>query len=259
MRIFDTHAHYYKEDFGGELEQLLADLPSRGVGRVLAIGCDLASSEEEIELAARYDYIYAAVGIHPEHAADVPENWEIELEKLLKRDKVVALGEIGLDYHYPEPPKEIQQEIFVKQLEIAKRLKKPVVIHSREASADTLEILKKYKPRGVLHCFSGSAETAREAVKLGMYIGFTGVLTFKNAKKARAACEAVPTDRLLLETDCPYMAPVPHRGERCDSSMLVFTAAAMAEIKGFSTEEMIETARENGERLFFGKEQKITE
>ena len=254
MGLFDTHAHYYKEDFGEELEQLLADLPSRNVERVLAIGCDIASSEEEIELAARYDYIYAAVGIHPEHAASVPEGWEGELEKLLKRDKVVALGEIGLDYHYPEPPRDVQREIFVRQLEIAKRLDMPVVIHSRDASADTLDILREYKPRGVLHCFSGSAETAREVVKLGMYIGFTGVLTFKNSKKARAACEAVPPDRLLLETDCPYMAPVPHRGARCDSSMLAFTAAAMAEIKGVSTEEMIETAHKNGERLFFGIE-----
>ena len=250
MGLFDTHAHYFKNDFGEELERLLADLPSRGVERVLAIGCDIPSSEEELELAERFDYILAAVGIHPEYAADVPEGWESELERLLKHDKAIALGEIGLDYHYPEPPRDVQREVFVKQLEIAKRLDMPVVIHSREASADTLDILKEYKPRGVLHCFSGSAETAREVVKLGMYIGFTGVLTFKNAKKARAACEAVPIDKLLLETDCPYMAPVPHRGERCDSSMLKFTAAAMAEIKGVSTEEMIEIARENGERLF---------
>ena len=252
MGLFDTHAHYFKNDFGEELERLLADLPSRGVERVLAIGCDIPSSEEELELAERFDYIWTAVGIHPEYAADVPEGWESELERLLKHDKAIALGEIGLDYHYPEPSRDVQRGVFVKQLEIAKRLDMPVVIHSREASADTLDILKEYKPRGVLHCFSGSAETAREVVKLGMYIGFTGVLTFKNSKKARAACEAVPIDRLLLETDCPYMAPVPHRGERCDSSMLKFTAAAMAEIKGAPTEEMIEIARENGERLFFG-------
>ena len=137
---------------------------------------------------------------------------------------------------------------------MAERLNMPVIIHSRDASGDTMEILKRYKPRGVLHCFSGSAETAREVVKLGMYIGFTGVLTFKNSKKAWAACEAVPIDRLLLETDCPYMAPVPHRGERSDSSMIRFTAAKMAEIKGVSTEEMIDIARRNGERLFFGTE-----
>lgn len=251
MGIFDTHAHYYREDFGEDLDIILADLPSKNVERVLAIGCDLISSEEEIALSARYDHIYAAAGIHPENAAEVPENWESELERLLKRDKVVALGEIGLDYHYPEPPEDVQRGVFVKQLEIAKRLDMPVVIHSRDACADTLEILRQYKPRGVLHCFSGSAETAREVVKLGMYIGFTGVLTFKNSKKAWAACEAVPIDRLLLETDCPYMAPVPHRGERCDSSMIRFTAEKMGEIKGVSAEKMIEIARENGERLFF--------
>lgn len=251
MGIFDTHAHYMKNDFGEELYPLLADLPRRNVGRVLAIGVDIESSLEEIELAARYDYIYAAAGIHPEHAADVPEDWERQLEALLKRDKVIALGEIGLDYHYPEPPKDVQKAVFVRQLELAKRLDMPVVIHSRDASGDTLEILQQHKPRGVLHCFSGSPETAREVVKLGMYIGFTGVLTFKNSKKAWAACAETPIDRLLLETDCPYMAPVPHRGERCDSSMIAFTAAKMAQIKGVSTEEMIDIAYRNAERLFF--------
>ncbi len=256
MGIFDTHAHYYKDDFGEDLETLLADLPCRNVERVLAIGCDLPSSEEEIALAAKYDYIYAAVGVHPEHAANLPDNWESRLEELLKCEKVVALGEIGLDNHYPEPPKDVQRGVFVKQLEIAKRLDKTVIIHSREAMGDTLELLKEYKPRGVMHCFSGSVESMREVVKLGMYIGFTGALTFKNSLKARAVCAETPIDRLLLETDCPYMAPVPHRGERSDSSMIQYTAAVMAEIKGVSTEEMIETARRNGERLFFGEELK---
>lgn len=253
MPIFDTHAHYWRQDYGEDLDGLLERLPSLGVERVLAVGCDIPTSREEIELAKRYDYIYAAAGIHPEQAADLPENWESDLESLLNRDKVVALGEIGLDYHYPDnPPKEVQKSVFIRQLEIAEQLSMPVIIHSRDAWADTLEILREYKPRGVVHCFSGSAETAREIVKLGMYVGFTGVLTFKNSKKAWAACAEVPIERLLLETDCPYMAPVPHRGERCDSSMIKFTAAKMAEIKGVSAEEMIERARENGERLFFG-------
>lgn len=252
MGIFDTHAHYMKSDFGEELDTLLADLPSKNVDRVLAIGVNIESSVEEIKLAERFDFIYAAAGIHPEYAAGLPESWESELRALLKRDKVVALGEIGLDYHYEDgAPKELQREVFIKQLEIARELDLPVVIHSRDAMGETLEILKKYKPRGVMHCFSGSAESALEVVRLGLYVGFTGVLTFKNSKKAWAACEAVPLDRLLLETDCPYMAPVPHRGERCDSSMIKFTAQKMAEIKGVSTEEMIEIARENGERLFF--------
>lgn len=252
MPIFDTHAHYWRQDYGEDLDGLLERLPSLGVERVLAVGCDILTSREEIELAERYDYIYAAAGIHPEQAADLPEDWESALEELLHRDKVVALGEIGLDYHYPDgAPKDVQKAVFIRQLEIAERLSMPVIIHSRDASGGTLEILKEYKPRGVVHCFSGSAETAREIVKLGMYIGFTGVLTFKNSKKAWAACAEVPIERLLLETDCPYMAPVPHRGERCDSSMIAFTAAKMAEIKGVSVEEMIERARENGERLFF--------
>ncbi|MDE6733219.1 MAG: TatD family hydrolase [Oscillospiraceae bacterium] len=251
MGIFDTHAHYMRSDFGEELETLLADLPSKNIERVLAIGVELESSAEEIKLAERFDFIYAAAGIHPEHVLELPENWESELRALLKRDKVVALGEIGLDYLYEDgAPKELQREVFIKQLEIARELDLPVVIHSRDAMGETLEILKEYKPRGVMHCFSGSAESALEVVRLGMYIGFTGVLTFKNSKKAWAACEAVPLDRLLLETDCPYMAPVPHRGERCDSSMLKFTAEKMAEIKGVSTEEIIKITRENGKRLF---------
>lgn len=256
MGIFDTHAHYMKDDFGEDLETLLADLPRHNVERVLAIGCDLPSSEEEIALAARYDYIYAAVGVHPEHAADLPEDWERRLEELLSRDKVLALGEIGLDNHYPEPPRDIQREVFVKQLEMAKRLDKTVIIHSREAMGETLELLKQYKPRGVMHCFSGSVESMREIVKLGMYIGFTGALTFKNSLKARAVCAETPIDRLLLETDCPYLAPIPFRGKRSDSSMIQYTAAVMAELKGVSTEEMIEIARKNGERLFFGEELK---
>lgn len=252
MGIFDTHAHYMLSDFGDGLGQLLDALPGRGVEKVLAIGVDIGSSKEETALAERYGYIWAAAGIHPEHAAEVPENWEEELKTLLAHEKVIALGEIGLDYHYPDPPRDVQRKIFTRQLEIARELDMPVIIHSRDASGEVLEILREYRPRGVLHCFSGSAETAREVVKLGMYVGFTGVLTFKNSKKARAACEAVPTDRLLLETDSPYMAPEPHRGERSDSSMIKYTAAKMAEIKGVSAEEMIETARENGERLFFG-------
>lgn len=252
MPIFDTHAHYWRRDFGDELDAVLERLPSQNVERVLAIGCDIPTSVEEIALAERYDYIYAAVGFHPENVAELPDDWESKLMELLKHDKAVAVGEIGLDYHYPDSaPKEVQREVFIRQLEIAEKFNLPVVIHSRDASGDTLEILKEYKPRGVLHCFSGSAETAHEVVKLGMYVGFTGVLTFKNSKKAQAACEAVPIERLLLETDCPYMAPVPHRGERCDSSMIEFTAAKMAEIKGVDAEKMIEIARENGERLFF--------
>ena len=253
MGIFDTHAHYLREDFGEDLEPLVSSLTEKGVERVIAVGCDLESSREEIALAHRHSFVYASAGIHPENAADLPVDWERQLEALIADERVCALGEIGLDHHYPEPPRDIQHEVFRKQLEMAKRLDKAVIIHSRDACEETMELLREFKPRGVVHCFSGSAETAREVVKLGMYVGFTGVLTFKNSKKAVAACEAVPIDRLLLETDSPYMAPVPHRGEKSDSSMIRFTAAKMAEIKGVSTEEMIETANRNGRNLFFGE------
>lgn len=251
MGIFDTHAHYLKRDFGDELEQVLEELPRKNVERVLAIGCGLDEYEETLALTKKYDYICCALGVHPEYAEGLPENWAEILENSLKEQGVAALGEIGLDYHFNDQNKPVQRDLFIKQLELAKKLDLPVIIHSRDACEDTMSILREYKPRGVMHCYSYSAETAREIIALGMYISFTGVLTFKNAKKAVSSCEAVPIERLLLETDCPYMAPEPHRGERCDSSMIAFTAAKMAEIKGVSAEEMIEIARENGERLFF--------
>ena len=254
MGIFDTHAHYLRQDFGDELERVLEELPKKNVERVLAIGCGLDEFEENAALINKYDYIYGAFGVHPEYAEGLPENWTEKLEIALKEKKAVALGEFGLDYHYGSDNKIKQREVFVNQLELAKKLDLPVIIHSRDACEDTMEILREYKPRGVMHCFSYSAETAKEVVKLGMYVGFTGVLTFKNAKKTAAACEAVPIERLMLETDCPYMAPEPHRGERCDSSMIAFTAAKMAEIKGVSADEMIEIANKNGRRLFFGEE-----
>ena len=254
MGIFDTHAHYLKRDFPEDLEEVLNGLKGKNVERIIAVGCNLEASEEEIALAQRYEMVYASAGIHPEDAGKLPSDWEERLLELLKMPKVVALGEIGLDYHYDDAPeKEVQRDVFIKQLEMAKALDLPVIIHSRDACAETMEILRKYKPRGVMHCFSYSAETAQEVIKLGMYIGFTGVLTFKNAKKAVQACEEIPIDRLLLETDSPYMAPEPHRGERSDSSMIQYTAAKMAEIKGVSTEEMIEIANQNGRRLFFGE------
>ncbi|MGN1423522.1 MAG: TatD family hydrolase [Oscillospiraceae bacterium] len=254
MGIFDTHAHYLREDFGEELDAVVGALPEKGVERVIAVGCDLESSLEEISLAERYGFVYASAGIHPENAAGLPSDWEERLAALLSERKVCALGEIGLDHHYPDPPRDIQHEVFRKQLEMAKRLDMPVIIHSRDACEETMALLREFRPRGVVHCFSGSAETAREVVRLGMYVGFTGVLTFKNSKKALAACAAVPPDRLLLETDSPYMAPVPHRGEKSDSSMIIYTAAKMAEIKGVSAEEMIDIANRNGRRLFFGEE-----
>lgn len=253
MGIFDTHAHYLKRDFGDELDEVLSGLPKKNVERVLAIACGLDEYDETADLLGRYDYIYGAFGVHPEYAEGLPEDWEKTLENALKNEKAVALGEFGLDYHFNDQNKDVQRAVFEEQLILAKKLDLPVVIHSRDACEDTMTLLREYKPRGVMHCFSYSPEIAKEVVKLGMYVSFTGVLTFKNAKKATEACSVVPIERLLLETDCPYMAPEPHRGERCDSSLIAFTAAKMGEIKGVSADEMIEIANKNGRRLFFGE------
>ncbi len=250
MGIFDTHAHYLREDFGDGLDGLLAGMPEMGVEKIMAVGYDLASSAEEAELARRYPFITAAAGVHPENCGGLPADWVEQIGRLLERPEVTALGEIGLDYHYEGYDKALQADVFERQLALAQKLDKPVIIHSRDACEDTMVFLRKYKPRGVMHCFSYSPEIAREVVKLGMYVGFTGVLTFKNSKKAWASCAEVPMDRLLLETDSPYMAPVPHRGEKSHSGMIKYTAAKMAEIKGVSAEEMTEICRENGERLF---------
>ena len=253
MGIFDTHAHYLKRDFGDELDEVLSGLPEKNVERVLAIACGLDEYEETADLLGRYDYIYGAFGVHPEYAEGLPEDWKKTLENALKNEKAVALGEFGLDYHFNDQNKDVQRAVFEEQLILAKKLDLPVVIHSRDACEDTMTLLREYKPRGVMHCFSYSPEIAKEVVKLGMYVSFTGVLTFKNAKKAAEACSVVPIERLLLETDCPYMVPEPHRGERCDSSLIAFTAAKMGEIKGVSADEMIEIANKNGRRLFFGE------
>lgn len=250
MGIFDTHAHYLKEDFGAALYPLLESMSDVGVERIMAVGYDLDSSLEEMRLAEKYPFVVSAAGIHPENCADLPADWLSRIEAMLSQPKVMALGEIGLDYHYDGYDKALQTDVFEQQLILARRLDMPVIIHSRDACEDTMTLLRKYRPAGVMHCFSYSPEIAREVVSLGMYVGFTGVLTFKNSKKAWASCQEVPSDRLLLETDCPYMAPMPHRGERSHSGMIKYTAARMAELKGVSTEEMIRICRENGERLF---------
>lgn len=202
-------------------------------------------------LCEKYDYIYGAVGIHPECANDLPDNWLSDVEALLSHPKIVAVGEIGLDYHWEdECPREKQKEVLIAQLELAKKHDLPVVIHDREAHGDMMDILRKYKPKGVVHCFSGSAELAQETVKLGMYIGLGGVVTFKNARHSVEVAKAIPLDRLLTETDAPYMAPVPFRGKRCDSSMIPYDAAKIAEVRGITAQEVLETACENACRLF---------
>lgn len=249
--IFDTHSHYADSAFDGDRDELLAALPDKGVRFAALAGSSMQDSAENVALAQKYGYIYAAVGVHPESVDETPSDYREKLTELVKSsEKVRAIGEIGLDYHYENYDRDKQILFFRQQLELASELSLPVIVHSRNASEDTLDILKEYRPAGVVHCFSGSAEVAREVIKLGMYIGFTGVLTFKNAKKALRALEAVPLDRLLLETDCPYMAPEPLRGRRCDSSMICYTAEKTAQIKGVSTQELLDITCRNGMDLY---------
>lgn len=245
--IFDTHSHYADSAFDGDRDELLAALPDKGVRFAALAGSSMQDSAENVALAQKYGYIYAAVGVHPESVDETPSDYREKLTELVKSsEKVRAIGEIGLDYHYENYDRDKQILFFRQQLELARELSLPVIVHSRSASEDTLDILKEYRPAGVVHCFSGSAEVAKEVIKLGMYIGFTGVLTFKNAKKALRALEVVPLDRLLLETDCPYMAPEPLRGRRCDSSMICYTAEKAAQIKGVSTQELLDITCRNG-------------
>jgi len=249
--IFDTHAHYADRAFDEDRDEMLASLPDKGVRYVVLAASSVRDTVENSRLAEKYDYIYCAAGIHPEFADSNPANYMDTLRDTIRSNpKVRAVGEIGLDYHYEGYNKEKQIRLFEEQLEFAREIDMPVIIHTRDATEDTMNILKKYRPRGVVHCFSGSAETAKEVIKLGMYIGFTGVLTFKNAKKALRALEEVPMDRLLLETDCPYMAPVPFRGKRCDSSMIAYTAEKAAEIKGLSVQELVDITCGNAKRFY---------
>lgn len=251
MSIFDTHAHYADSAFDDDREQVLAELPDKGVGLVMLAASGLRDSAENSLLAKKYDYIYASVGVHPESVNETSDGYLDVLRKMIaENQKIKAVGEIGLDYHYEGYDRSLQIRFFREQLELAAELDMPVIVHSRNATEDTVDILREYRPKGVVHCFSGSAETAAEIIELGMYIGFTGVLTFKNAKKALRALEAVPMDRLLMETDCPYMAPEPLRGKRCDSSMIAYTAAKAAEIKGIPTDELIEITCRNGMTMY---------
>jgi len=224
------------------------------VDKMIHAATDERSSLFGIETAQRYDNYYTSIGFHPECLDVLPDNYMQIMEELYVKassvHKLVAVGEIGLDYHYEGYNRDKQLTVFRNQIEFALRKSLPVIVHSRDATEDCMKILGEYRPEGVLHCFSGSAETAAEVVRLGMYIGFTGALAFKNSKKAKRACEAVPAERLLLETDCPYMAPPPYRGQRCDSSMISETAKAMAEIKGVTAQQIIDITNKNACTLF---------
>ncbi len=251
--IFDSHAHYDDGQFDTDREELLGKrLPEAGVCGILNVGADLKGCYDTVALTEQYDYVYGAVGIHPECARELPDDWLSQIRKLLQKEKIVAVGEIGLDYHWLEEcPKERQQEVFTAQLELAKELSLPVAVHDREAHADTLELLKRYRPQGVVHCFSGSVEMARQVLKLGMYLGIGGVVTFKNARHAVEVAKEIPLDRLLLETDAPYMAPVPYRGKRNDSSLIVHVAKRIGELRGEEPEIILRAAAENARRLLW--------
>ena len=249
-QIFDTHSHYTDSAFDADRHEVLSALPEAGIVHAVLAGTTLEDSTAGIALADRYDYIYAAVGIHPETAGQQPADYLAQLEQLAKHPKVVAIGEIGLDYHYEGYDRGSQSVLLREQLDLAKQLDLPVIIHARDCTEDYLRILQEFRPRGVVHCFSGSAETAREVLKLGMYIGFTGVLTFKNAKKALKALAEVPEDKLVLETDCPYMTPVPHRGERNHPGFMHLTAEKIAEVRGISAEEVCSAAYKTANSFF---------
>ena len=248
--IFDSHAHYDSEAFDADRKELLNALPERGVCGIINCASDMASSLTSLELADEFDFVYAACGVHPHEAEGCKDGYISVLKKLCAEEKCVAVGEIGLDYHYDFSPRDIQKAVFEQQLVLAKELDLPVIIHDREAHEDTFNLLKKYRPKGVVHCFSGSAETAKEVVKLGMYIGLGGAVTFKNARKPREVAEIVPADKLLIETDCPYMTPVPFRGQRCDSSFIPYTAEVLAQARGVTVDEILELTRKNANTLF---------
>ena len=248
--IFDTHAHYDDEKFNEDREDLLKSLPSKGVVNIINCGCDLASSLKSIEFSEEYDYFYSAVGVHPSNITGDSYDELQKIRELYSHPKCVAVGEIGLEYHYDFVPKDKQLDIFEKQIILANELELPVIVHDREAHEDTMNLLKRYKPKGVVHCFSGSAEMAKEVLKLGMYIGLGGAVTFKNARKPLEVAEIIPEDRLLLETDCPYMAPVPFRGRRNSSDLIAYSAEKIAEVRHTDTQKLINTANENARRLF---------
>ena len=253
MLLYDTHAHLDDPKFDGDRDEVIEKIKNSPVGLVNNIGADIKTSKASIALAEKYDFIYAVCGIHPSETENLSEEDMQTLYEISKHEKVKAIGEIGLDYHYENSPaREIQRFWFERQLSLAKEVQLPVVIHDRESKGEGLEILKKSGiKKGVVHCFSGSAETAAELLKLGFYISFTGVVTFKNARKALEALKSIPIERLFIETDCPYMAPEPFRGTRNDSTNVIKIAEKYAEIKNMSLEEIAEITTKNA-KSFFG-------
>ena len=249
--LFDTHTHLDDEKFDTDRDELIESFKAEGVTLLVNIGADMKTSEASVKLAEKYDFIYATVGVHPNVTDDMTEENLARLKELASHEKVVAIGEIGLDYHYDEPDPEIQKEWFKKQLILAKELNLPYVVHDRDAHADVLEIIKSIGyTNGVMHCFSGSAEMAKEVTKMGMYVSIAGQVTFKNAPKVQAVAQTVPLDKLLIETDSPYLTPEPFRGKRNNSAYVRFTAEKIAELRGKTLEEIAKVTMENGKRFY---------
>lgn len=251
--LFDTHAHYDDKAFDKDRGKLLESLPAAGVGAVVNVGASLSGTRRTLELMADHSFIYGAVGVHPSECSDLKEEDIRWLESLAAREKVVAIGEIGLDYHWEEPEAPVQKRWFARQLELAGQVRLPVIIHSRDGAKDTLDILKVWKSQlegGVIHCFSYSRETARECLDMGFYLGVGGVATFKNARRLKEVVEYAPLDRIVLETDCPYLAPEPYRGGRNSSLYLPYVAEAVAAIKGVDREQVEDVTWENAKALY---------
>ena len=251
--IFDTHAHYDDETFDEDREELLWKMKEQGVEFIVNVGASIASTKKTIELVQRYPFLYGAVGIHPSETEELKEEDMLWLKKASVQKDIVAIGEIGLDYYWPEPDREIQKKWFIRQLALASEVKLPVIIHSRDAAEDTLEILKEWdkdKTGGVIHCFSYSKEIAREYLSMGYYFGIGGVLTFKNARKLVEAVEIIPMDKILLETDCPYLAPEPYRGKRNQSVYIDLVAEKLAELKGIDKKEVLRITSENAKAFY---------
>lgn len=248
--IFDTHSHYDDEQFNDDRIELLSSMAQKGVVGIVSCGCDIPTTKTNQELSHRFDSYYFAAGFHPECLEEYELSDIDSIKNFAMDEKCVAIGEIGLDYHWMSSTKEKQKEFLVAQIELAKELDLPVIIHDREAHGDTMDILRQTKPNGVVHCFSGSKEMAREIIKLGMYIGLNGVATFKNARKSLEVVHEIPIERLVLETDCPYLAPEPHRGKRNDSSYIPFIAQRIGNELGMDAQEVLDVTYKNAKRLY---------
>ncbi|MCM1135195.1 MAG: TatD family hydrolase [Clostridium sp.] len=251
--IFDTHAHYDDKAFDNDRETLFENMKKDGVELIVNVGSDLASNHKTLELAEKFSFIYAAIGVHPSETGELTEADIQWLQEKSRHPKAVAIGEIGLDYYWQEPDKTVQKKWFERQLQLAAKVNLPIIVHSRDAAKDTLEILKdwqKDKTGGVIHCFSYTKELAREYLNMDYYFGIGGVLTFKNAKKLVEAVEYIPMNHILLETDCPYLAPEPYRGKRNQSSYIYYVAQKLAEIKKLSREEVLEQTMQNAKKFY---------